>query len=297
MKTLKIYKKEYQRIGYDIDDVAAQEYMEISATYNDADKMTREERYNSDSTLNTLTINTYNDQNLLISMEQYDQDHTLLQKSLNKYNDKQILVQQSNFFGEDTSEYVTKFTYDDQNNLLSQAVYFEGKLENVEKSFEYKNNRLVKETDNNDYGQTQYVTTHEYNDQGWEIKRVRDEIIDKDRRTYEYEYDDRGNRIKELVYDFKDALIAKTYSVYDDNNRLVETEEEDLDNYRKIKLEYDGNNVSRNTLLDKKGKITGWADYAYNEDNKEILSQEYIIDEINPEEHRLLRETRYERLS
>lgn len=296
MKTLKIFKKEYRRIGYDVSDIEAQEYMEVCATYNADGKITREEHYNPDGTVNTLTVNTYNNQNLLMQSEQFDKDHVLIQKSVNIYDEKLLLKQQSNFFGEDSAEYVTKFYYDDQHNPIRQEIFLNGKLDYVEKIFEYRDGRLAKETDNDDYGKPQYIHHYQYNNKGLVIQYVRDEVQENDRRTFEYAYDEHDNRTKELVYDYDNALIAKTYHAFNDKNQLIQTEEEDLDNYRRIELEYEGDRVIKNTLFNKENKITGWAEYTYNEDNKETSSKEFIMDEVNPDSYRLIRETRYERL-
>ena len=82
MKTLKIIKKEYQRVGYDAQDIEPVEYTEGYAEYDDRGLLLREERYEPDGTLNTLTVNTYNDQGELLQTEQYDVDDILLQKTV-----------------------------------------------------------------------------------------------------------------------------------------------------------------------------------------------------------------------
>ena len=93
MKTLKIIKKEYQRIGYDENDIQPVEYLEVSAQYNDHGQILREERFDPDGNLNTLTVNNYNDNHLLWKTEQYDMDNILLQKTVNEYDDQQFVLQ------------------------------------------------------------------------------------------------------------------------------------------------------------------------------------------------------------
>lgn len=295
MKTLKIIKKEYVRVGYNETDIEPIEYTEINAQYNEDGQLVREERYDTDGNLNTLTINTYNDNKLLAQMEQYDQDNILLQKSINTYNEQQQLISQSNFFGDESNEFVTKYIYDEDGNLLRTEMYCDGELDYVEKVNEYVNGLIVKETENDDYGETQYIHTYEYNDKGLVVKHTRDEVQNKDRRSYEYTYDDRDNRVKELVYDFKEQLIAKTYRTFNEDNLLVEVEEEDLDNYRKICLIYEGQLCTKNTIYGRDDQIVGWAEYAYDENGKEVAAREFIPDEIQPDNYRQLRETRFER--
>lgn len=71
--------------------------------------------------------------------------------------------------------------------------------------------------------------------------------------------------------------------------------EEDLDNYRKITMEYDGDLVVKNSLFNKEDQLQGWAEYTYDETGKENCSREFIQDEVKPENFRQIRETRYER--
>ena len=293
MKNLKIVKAEYQRVGYDEADIEKMEYTELEAAYNDAGQLVREERFDPDGNLNTLTINSYNDQGQLIQTEQYDQDHILLQKSVNAYNEQGQMVQQSNYFGEGEVEYITRFVYDPDGHLLRQEMYDEGKLDYVEKEMHYQNGLLVKEFENDDYGKTLNIHTYEYNDKGLVSKYIRDEVQNKDRRTHEFSYDENGNCVKELVYDYNDKLIAKTYRVFNENNRQIEIETEDLDNYRKITMEYEGELVVKNSLINKEGQLTGWAEYTYDENGKENSAREFIQDEVQPDHFRMLRETFY----
>lgn len=295
MKTLTIVKKEYQRVGYDENDIEPIEYVEVKASYNENGQILQEERFDADGMLNTLTINAYNENKLLSQTEQFDQDHILLQKSVYHYNEKQLLVKQGNFFGEDDNEYITQYVYDDEDHLIRIEMYADGELDFIEKEMTYENGVLVKEVENDDYGNTVNIHYYTYGDKGLLIKHVRDEIQNKDRRTYEYTYNDQGNCIKELVYDYGNALISKIYRQYNEHGKLIETEEEDLDNYRKITMEYDQDLVVKNSLLNKEGNLLGWAEYTYDDQHKENSSKEFIQDEIQPEHFRLLRETRYER--
>ncbi|MBO7446451.1 MAG: hypothetical protein J6T86_08605 [Bacteroidales bacterium] len=294
MSTLKIIKKEYRRIGYEKNDVEPMEYLEVSAQYDGHNQLVREERFEPDGTLNTLTLNEYNDRHQLVLSEQFDQDNTLLQKTVNTYQDDRLATQ-CFFFGEDTTEYVTKHIYDDLGNEIRRENYVDGKLDYVENIKVYDGSLLKKETENDDYGKPLYEHLYDYNEQGWVIRHVRNEIQNKDRRTYDYEYNDQGQCIKELIYDYDDMLIAKKYNTYDTEGHLVMVEEEDLDNYRKVKLEYEGNLVVKNYLYERDDKLTGWAEYGYDENGKEVSATEYIRDEVDPETHRLLRVTHFER--
>ncbi len=295
MKSLKITKKEYQRVGYDAQDIEPVEYTEDYAEYDDNGHILREERYEPDGTLNTLTVNTYNENGELVQTEQYDQDDILLQKTVNKYDENQRLASQSNYYGDASEEYVTKYYYDTEGNVVKQEVYVDGNLDYVEKTAIFVNGRPDTVTENDDYGNAMYVHHYQYDEKGQVTVYVRDEVQNKDRRTYEFTYNDNGDRVKDLIYDYDMKLIAKVNRTFDEQNRQTEVVEEDLDSYRRITMEYDEDRVVKNTMFDKNGEITGWAEYEYADDGRQSMAREFIHDEVEPQNFRMLRETFYER--
>ena len=295
MKSLKIIKKEYQRVGYDAQAIEPVEYTEGYAEYDDHGQITKEERYEPDGTLNTLTVNTYDENQHLLQTEQYDQDHILLQKTVNKYDENQRLVSQSNYYGDASDEYVTKFHYDEAGNVVKQEVYVNDKLDYVEKTSTYTDGRPDTVTENDDYGNPMYIHHYEYDEKGQVTVYVRDEVQNKDRSTYEFTYNDHGDRVKDLIYEYDMKLIAKVNRTFDEQFRQTEIVEEDLDNYRRITMEYDGDRVVKNTMFNKKGEITGWAEYEYADDGRQSMAREFIHDEVEPENFRMLRETLYVR--
>jgi hypothetical protein len=295
MKSLKITKKEYQRVGYDAQDIEPVEYTEGYAEYDDNGHILREERYEPNGTLNTLTVNTYNENGELVQTEQYDQDDILLQKTVNKYDENQRLASQSNYYGDASEEYVTKYYYDAEGNVVKQEVYVDGNLDYVEKTATFVNGRPDTVTENDDYGNAMYIHHYQYDEKGQVIVYVRDEVQNKDRRTYEFTYNDNGDRVKDLIYDYDMKLIAKVNRTFDEQNRQTEVVEEDLDSYRRITMEYDEDRVVKNTMFDKNGEITGWAEYEYADDGRQSMAREFIHDEVEPQNFRMLRETFYER--
>ena len=295
MKSLKIIKKEYQRVGYDAQDIEPVEYTEGYAEYDDQGILLREERYEPDGSLNTLTLNTYDEKGNLVQTEQYDQDDILLQKTVNQYDESGLLVAQSNYYGDASDEYVTKYHYDEDHNMVKQEVYVNGELDFVEKTTTYIDGRPETVTENDDYGKVLYIHHYQYDEKGQVIVYTRDEVQNNDRRTYEFTYNDHGDRVKDLIYNYDMTLIAKVVRTFDEQNRQIEVVEEDLDSYRRITMEYDGDRVVKNTMFDKKGEITGWAEYEYADDGRQSMAREFIHDEVEPENFRMLRETVYVR--
>lgn len=129
------------------------------------------------------------------------------------------------------------------------------------------------------------------------IKTVRDEVKDKDRRTYELFYDDQNNKVKELIYNYKDKLIAAQYIRYNDKNQEIEIEWEDLDHYRKTIQAYDGDLLILSEYQDKNGTPTHRTEYFYDDQKNLLLLKRYELEKVYSNALQLVQETFYERVS
>ena len=131
---------------------------------------------------------------------------------------------------------------------------------------------------------------YDYDAKGQVVEMKVEEVAAKDRRTYSYEYDNQGNRIKELTYNYDDTLIAKKYTEYAPDGRILSEEAEDLDNYKKTVYEYNGDNLVKISVYAKDESLVSWSELQYDDENRLYASADYIIDEVDPSEYRLLAE-------
>ena len=123
---------------------------------------------------------------------------------------------------------------------------------------------------------------------------VRDEVKDKDRRTFLYTYED-GKKVKELIYNYSDTLIAAKYFVYDEKGRLIEEEDEDLDSYQKMVYQYEENHLASVTRYNKEEKEVARTEFFVDEQGRDSKMMNYALDEVDPENLRLISEISYER--
>ena len=294
MKIINIIQINYLRNGYDKGEITEERYKEAELKYNEANKVVSEEHFNADGSRNLLTVNQYDETGkLLLQSEFYDADNEMVQRTRYRYDEQGRMVEEMLCYGENFPEYGSHYIY--ENNLLvRQDAYDEDEFAYTEKTFEYQGILMSKETDFTEDGEKQYLIEQEFNEQGLLIKRIRHELLDKDRRTYVYEYDDRNNKVKELILNYKGELIAKIYWVYNENNQVIEVEEEDLDHYKKLKYEYNGNLVSKVEEYNKEDKLQQWIACHFDDVGNLLKSETYHFDEIDPETHRLVNEIRYE---
>lgn len=294
-RLLKIYCTNHVRTGYGKEDIETEQFLESSLLYNADGKVLKEEHYLSDKEPDTLVNNEYDENGRLIATFQYDGNKILIQKSEFYYDEQGDMTRQDNYFGEGSSVYTTGFIYTD-GLLARQDSYDCGQFAYIEKEYFYNDDRLLtKQIEYDEDGNKKYIITNEYNADKLVVKRVREEIMEKDRRIYLFEYDRKGNKIKDLIYDYQEILIAKTYYTFDELNRLIEKEDEDLDHYMKTNYSYDGENVIKMEMLDKDRNLLSWTEYSYDEDNQIISIRQYNADEADDNNLRLVSEYRYER--
>ena len=288
MKTLKIENVNYVRIGYDRDDISRKEFVSVIYSLDDDGRVVEERHFNQDNQLEDYVKNTF-DGDLLMKAEQYDGDENLLLTTENSYDDAKHVVKRTNLYGD--ADAVEEIVFEYIDNLLRRELLVDESESVVLKEYSYDpNGFLTKRVEYDEEGTVQYIYMYDYDAKGQVVEMKVEEVAAKDRRTYSYEYDNQGNRIKELTYNYDDTLIAKKYTEYAPDGRILSEEAEDLDNYKKTVYEYDGDNLVKISVYAKDESLVSWSELQYDDANRLYASADYIIDEVDPSEYRLLAE-------
>lgn len=288
-----VFVKNYARVGYAKDDIQIVDYKEAEVVYNDKREVLDEKHFSPEGNCLSHLENEYDENAKLISSLLYDEEGILAKKTICQYDGEGDLCERSELYGEEGMTYTSRFTY--ANHLLvQQDSYDDGEFSYTEKKMEYEDGLLVKQIDFDDYGEKQYVHQYAYNENRELVSYVRDEVKDKDRRSYLYEYEN-GKKEKELVYNYSDTLIAARYFVYDEQGRLVEEENEDLDSYQKMVYQYEENHLAAVHRYDKKEKEVARTEFFVDEQGRDSKVMNYALDEVDPENLRLISEISYER--
>ncbi len=295
LKSVKIDCINHFRVDFNINNIVSERFTENIVHYNENGKVIKEEQYAMSDELDYVLLHEYNEKGQLTSTSQYNGEHLLIQKTDFSHDEDGTVIQQDNYYGEDTIAYTQKFVYEG-NLFVKQDVYEKGHFIFTEKNFTYNDQNLVsEETEFDEDGKILYITKFEYGEDGVLLKRVREEMIAKDLRTYEYEYDDNRNKTKELIYNFDGVLIAKAYYCYNEEGQITEKEEEDLDNYQKIVYHYTDKELSKIETFNQAGKMISWTEYLYGEDHQVLSLKHYGTDETDENTYRIRMEYHYER--
>ena len=298
MRILRNTKTEYIRTGYGEDDITEQQFVESETRYSEAGNVLEERRFTADAVLDSLVINEYDDQNRVVVSSQFDENEELTQKNTFEYLPDGKVLKKASFYGEGSPEFSTHYVYEN-GSLVREDSYTDDDFDSTEKTYEYDEaGRLTCQTDFDEDGKTLYRLRQMFNENGLLQERIVDELQANDRRHYVYEYDEKGQRIKELVYNFNEKLIAKIYYVYDEAGHVTQSEEENLDRYVRLVYTFDGDFCTKIEQFDKADALVSWTEYVRSDDGKMLTSKTFIKDEVNPEHLRLsyvvLSETIYE---
>lgn len=292
-KIIKIFNTNYLRTSYDKDGITEERFQEAELIYNENGKLLKETHFNSKNLLESLAINEYNADGLTTSSSQYNDADELCQKNIFEYDNQKRLIKKGCFYGPESPEYATRYVYEND-LLIREDSYDDDEFSFTEKEYSYKDNQQCKVIEFDEDGNTLYATETEYNEKGLISKIIKNEVMQKDRRTYIFEYDDNNRKIKELIYNYDNALIAKAYYSYNENGNASEMEEENLDIYRKTKYSYEGNNCVKIEQFDKKGELLMWSDYEFNDQNEVSSVKNFITDEVDTTVFRIASAIRYE---
>jgi len=294
MGKLTIHTINYLRTGYEENDITPEDYTSAILEYDDQGNVISENTYNPDATLLSATTTEYDDNHHPLLVKNYDGEGMLCEQVSSIYEDGR-LVEQKQCYGEGMPEYTTRLVYEND-RLLRRDCYDEDEFSYTERVFTYNDKgQLVKDVEYDEDGNELYVTTMEYDENGRVNVRVRDEVQQHDRRTVNFEYDEQGRKIKDLIYNYDEALIAKVYYRYDSENHLLEQEEEDLDHYRLTIYEYEGNNVVKISAYGKEKNLLSYTTYTYDAEGRVLTQDAYSNDEVNPSVCRLMNHTDYTR--
>ena len=232
----------------------------------------------------------------------YTQDGSMVERTLKEYNAGGFVIREKYFAGED--EAAEEKSYDrNENGLILKEFkhYLDGSYDTT--TYEYDSqNRILSRITQNDEGETEQKTIHEYRDDFL----VKSQVFDGDGnllQSDEFKYDEKGNSVEHKRVDnetAEESFIVTSYnsngrkrreerfdedgdlisqSVFDENGKgqLVKITETGSDKNITILFRYDENgNAIEQEELDEEGNQLVLVKRAYDEVNNLVHSEVFI---------------------
>lgn len=167
--------------------------------FNEKGNLTKMSFYHSKNILASETLYKYNDKGYLIEEEHHNYDFffPVSSKHIPKYDDKGNLIEKDNYDSDGKLTSKTKYKYDGKGNEIERNIYKpDGSLDS-KWTFKYDNKgNTIEENVYNSNGSLNSKITYRYND-----KNIIEEAYNgRNKETYKYEHDDKGNWIKRISY-------------------------------------------------------------------------------------------------
>lgn len=236
------------------------------------DNILKEIAYRPDGWVENHYTNKFNEANKRIEHSIFDENDELMEKHQFDYDESGKIKGEACYYAEmDDSDY-THFVYNadgllvEKNNMDSDNELYSYVR------FEYDNKKLVNERHFNDDNRLELEKIIHYLADGKVSKEVDVDHIENDQRTYVYDYDEAGNRVKTLMYNRKDELIMKTLVSYNENAKRTELIEEDQTSYFLTKFFYDesGKMVVQEKFNNEEIILVRW-EYTYEDDLMKLV--------------------------
>ena len=187
------------------------------------------------------------------------------------YDRQGFLLKKSEFEMDGTLISVTDYKYDANENLISEVKIG---ADGIFQSGAYKkydsNGKLVEEREKWDSEDlTTYLTTYEYDGRGLIHKKIHYDL-DSETEIFEYstyEYDQKDNLVRQLLYAPDDVLIRTYIYEYDDAGTMRKQTDSSYGNDRIYEYDEQGNKVKETYVHD--GEVKTVFETVYNEKGSE----------------------------
>ena len=288
---VEINRVNYVRVGFGEAEIRQEAFKALEQTFDENGNLLKEIRFTPDGEVEETTESVF-ENGRQTSTSIFDGTGELIMKTDNVYEGDRLLKQVKTYgygSGEEiVHEEIVQMEYEDER--LYREVVCDDEGERLQKEYGYDGRFCMEMKEYNEDGELTFHYHYTYDASGRLVQVVRDEVLAKDRRTFVYAYDEAGNRAKELVYNYKEELIAKKYIRFDEQKRILEEEVEDLDHYVKNVYEYDGDLLKKISVENKDSEVQSWTEMDYDEEQRLLNSAQYITDEVDPGKYRLLSE-------
>lgn len=229
----------------------------------------------------------YNDNNNIVSKIIFFDEEIIAERIVYVRNEKEQIISEERHYESGSIEFIN-YEYNETGKLILRKSIDEDNECEWEEFFEYDNDNLISEI-RKDYGKKVFERKIKYDEAGNVL-----EIIKQENNEYPikqvFDYDNKGNEIKNLIYNHKNILVSKSLFEYDEKSQVIKIEEQDVSKHNTSILNYDaaGNQVMQEDL-DIEGNLIQRVVREYNENN-EKLSSEIIINKHGFSVHYMLKD-------
>ena len=272
---MKSFRKD---LGPDVSQISEddiQEYITSETEYNENNNIINEITYTPDGSIEQRYKYKYNSEGKLQEELLYYEDGEIADRKKYEYNDKGYLLKELIYYQDKTFDTI-QYNYNADMNLIEKTtVNSDGETDEKE-IFEYSNGKVILNAIFDGEKNKFYETTFKYNEDG-KVTELKEWDSETNKKTKSVStYDDNGVLIKQIRY-ANDSLIAKMTFTLDENNRVKQVEDEDVNHRNTIDIIHDANgNIIEETEFNFHNEMNHKINRTFNENNDVLESRVFM---------------------
>jgi antitoxin component YwqK of YwqJK toxin-antitoxin module len=277
-KTYKVIKTYRKNLGPEGSKLAEEEIKEIlisETEYDNSKNIVKDIAFNPDGNIDHRYEYIYNENGKVSEEILYYENNEVADRKKYEYDEKGNVIKELVFYEDETYDTI-HYSYNAEMNLIEKTTLsYEGETDEKE-IFEYSKGKMILNAIFDGEKKKFYETTYKYNEAG-KVTEVTEWDSDTNKKTRtESTYDANGNLVKQLRF-ADETLIAKMIFTIDENSRVSQVNDEDVNHKNTIKLLYDEKgNMIEETEYNFKNELNHKITRTSNEHNDVLISHVYV---------------------
>ena len=237
----------------------------------------REEKYHPDGSLEQAYEYKYDEKGRLTEENLLYEENEIAERKTFENDENGRIIKEFRHYEDGTADTVF-YKYDEQNNIIEKIFVDSDNQIESKQSYEYSNGKLVKKEVFEGEKELVLLNLFSFDEKGNETESTTWDADENKKRKYVNEFDEKGLKIKTLVYNDAGQLIAKNLYSYNDKGNVSQIIEQDAYHTNTINLVYDEQN---NVILEEEFNKENFLNYRMNKkynDKNLITESEIMID-------------------
>lgn len=275
-KSTQIFKTDLVNVGIGQGQKEISPYLYSHTEYNSEGKVVMQSIYNPSGLIVEKNTTEYDDAGRMIRESYYAEEEEPSEIVTFEYDESGKVIGSKKLYG-DGSEDITSYVYNDKNQLVEKITKTEeGELE-MRETFSYSDGKPVQYEITDCEGERLLYEEFEYNDKGLTTLHIRDSDETGEYFKLQTEYNDAGQKVKEMIFDIDGNLVETTYFEIDEAGNTIHTIAQSGPYRKERKYNFDsrGNDLGYEEI-NAEGDSTIKVEHQYDTENNPVATTVFI---------------------
>ena len=275
-KSTQIFKTDLVSVGLGQGQKEISPYLYSHTEYDIEGKVVMQSTFHSSGLISEKNVTEYDNAGRVIREIYYAEEEEPSEIVTYEYNGSGKITGSKKIYG-DGSEDTTSYVYDEDNLLIERITKDEEGDVETRETFTYSGAKPVTYEVTDDEGTRLLYEEFEYDEKGHTILHVRDSEETGEYFKLQTEYNDAGQKIKEMIFDIDGRLVESTFFEMDEAGHTVHLVVESGPHRRERKFNFDnrGNDLGYEEI-NAQGDNTTKVEHQYDMENNPVATTVFI---------------------